>query len=471
VKRAAGYVRVSQVGGREGDSFLSPEVQREKIKAWAAYRGYTLETWYTDMDVSGRRGTVRPQFERMMADAARSAFDVVAVYRLTRFGRSVSEAARRYEELEKLGVDLVSVTEDIDTTSAGGRFMRNVLLSMAEFESERIGEEWRNVHAARRRRGLVHVPRGVYGYRVEENGAAIASVDDEAAEHVRLIFRRRLAGDGYGTIAAELERLGVPSPKGRPRWARATLAKVLRNPIYAGLVRAGDELVPGAHRAIVTREEFEAVQALAGQANDRARFRSSLLSGLLVCDGCGFRMKMERRSDRTPRYRCTARSLSRRCPAQVTILAEAVEQYVEQEFLRRFDPARMPRGGTIRRAAADTKRAERLRAEADKLTAALDDAAHATFVTRTMPRPEYDRQATPWTEERDRLLAEAAALEAKAVVASVPPEIGALDAWPGLRVEAKRRALRRLIDEVRVSRARRPGDRDVRGRVKIHWHR
>jgi hypothetical protein len=83
-KRAVGYVRVSSVRGREGDSFLSPDTQREKIEAWAEYRGYEIVRFYVDLDESGRT-MKRPQFEQMMRDAATGSFDAVAVYRLTRF--------------------------------------------------------------------------------------------------------------------------------------------------------------------------------------------------------------------------------------------------------------------------------------------------------------------------------------------------------------------------------------------------
>ncbi len=445
---AAGYVRVSQVGGREGESFLSPDVQREKIEAWAAYRGFTVAAWYTDLDRPAKERDVRPEFDRMMADAAAGQFEAVAVYRLTRFARSVSQAAARYAELRRHGVALVSVTEDIDTTTASGQFMQNILFSLSEFESQRIGEEWRNVHAARRRRGIAHAPSGIYGYRVE--GAEPVAPDDEQAHAVRLMFNMRARGEGYGQIQAALEREGFRSPRGHPRFAKTTILAILRNPVYAGLVPADGELIQGRHPALVSREQFERVQSLRASADRFARHHSgALLAGLLVCHACGYRLRAEIKNGR---YRCQHKDLGEICPEPVQIALARADDYVEGRFLRRFDPKRMPHGGQARqsRQQADwARKATRLRTRVLELDRALDALADRLYLKGTISAEEYERQLARYSAERLACLTELTELDERtAKVTPLERDVFAL--WPTLTTAAKRRALRLQIERVIV---------------------
>ena len=103
-----------------------------------AVPGYTVTGWYRDIDRPAKERDDRPEFDRLMSDARQGLFEAVCVYRLTRFARSVSQAARAYAELRRVNVALVSVTEDIDTTTASGQLMQNILFSLAEFESQRV---------------------------------------------------------------------------------------------------------------------------------------------------------------------------------------------------------------------------------------------------------------------------------------------------------------------------------------------
>lgn len=452
-QRAAGYVRVSQVGARNGDSFLSPELQREKIEAWAEYRGVQVVAWFTDLDRSGRTGAHRPEFERMMATAAAGEFDVICVYRLTRFARSVADAARRYGELEQHGVDLVSVTEEIDTTTAGGKLMRNVLSSLAEFESDRIGEEWRNVHAARRRRGLAHVTVPMLGYRVA-NGT-IEGVVSEEAEAVRRIFQLRLHGASLTAISDTLRREGH-RPKKAERFASPTIRKILRNPVYAGLVALNGDLLEGAHEAIVSRDEWEAAQALNGRTNRLAKHRTGLLSGLMVCAGCGYRMWNGRGARPNVRvYRCPSRWASRDCPQRGTINAAGAEEHVQAQLLLLLESSRdrMPRGGKVklgRGQASRLAKAKRLRARADELTGALDRLAERHFVKGTVEADEYERQFQRFATERADAQQEAGELEAVAKAAPPPVDVDVIDHWPNYDQETRQRVLRLAVERVVV---------------------
>lgn len=471
VRRGAGYIRVSAVMGREGDSFMSPDVQREKIQAWADYRGFEIVEWYTDLDRSGRAGVHRPEFERMMADAKADPplFEAVAVYRLTRFARSVSQAASRYRELREANVALVSVTEDIDTTTASGSFMQNMLFAMAEFESERIGEEWRAIHAARRRRGIAHMPGPTFGYQVE--GASIIGIDEQEAAAVRTIYRMRAAGSSTAEISDWLFENGFRSKRAKnPRLARNVIRAMLRNPIYAGLVRTSDdELVEATHQPIVDRDLWEAVQATWQRTTSMARRAGGgSLSGLLVCSSCGHRLTSEGR-----RYRCKATENGRDCPQPVAVDAAETEDAVEQAFLRRLNPARMPNRGRLRqtrRQEAWRRQAAKLRARAAELTTALDQLADQRFVMGSLHDDDYRRQQERFLVERQQVLEEAAQLEATAQTVR-PIDTDVVTGWKDRSPQARRRAMQTMIDRVDVSPAGGRGRHGLRtaDRLRIHW--
>ena len=442
-------------------------MQREKIEAWAAYRGFTVVGWYTDLDRPAKERDVRPEFERMMAAAAAGRFEAVAVYRLTRFARSVSQAAARYSELRRHNVALVSVTEDIDTTTASGSFMQNILFSLAEFESQRIGEEWRNVHANRRRRGIAHVNNGIYGYRVE--GAEIVALEPAEAPSVGEIYRLRLQGRGLGTIRLHLREHGFRPKRGGAFFSKSSIADILANPTYAGLLRMPDgELVDGRHEAIVTRDQWEAAQAIRPKAATYARHRVALLSGLLVCHSCGYRLVWE-----NPRgYRCRAKYLSREC-AQPVFVSPAANDHVEQAFLRRFDPKRMPHGGRLRHTRQQQewrRKAVRLRSRVDELTAAIDTLADRRFLKGSLAQADYDRQFNRYATERARAAAEADELEQTARTIA-PLERDVLALWPTLGVEEKQRAMRILIERVVVKPLGDAKPGDMAKRLQIRWLR
>lgn len=466
--RVAGYVRVSQVGSRGGDSFLSPDLQREKIEAWARYREAEIVQWYTDLDVSGRTGVRRPELERLMRDARAKRFDMVAVYRLTRWGRSVRDAAARYADLRDLGIGLVSCTEDLDTSTSGGKFMQNMLFAMAEFESERIGEEWRNVHANRRQRGLAWVPRGIFGYRVE--GSVPIAVDHAEARAVREVYQRRAGGASVGELRQWLHDEGYRPSRGGTHFAAPTVRRMLRNPIYAGLVPSGDDLVEGTHEAIVSRELWEQVQRLHGRTETLGRYRSGLGSGLVRCAGCGYAMTAWHSRGGTRYYRCASRLQSRECPAPTVISMPKLDDHLEAAFLRRARRLSLPRGGKVTRGAGRWQRQEAiLTTRVDELRRALDNLADARFKGGTISQDEYEHQASRLLADRAR--AEAELEEARALAAQERPRtVEFFDAWPRLPLPRRQTMIRRLIREVRVHPGRHGGPQPpIRDRVDIEW--
>jgi len=149
--RAAIYARVSTL-----NSGQSPEMQLRELREYAERRGWTFVVEYVDAGVSGAKDS-RPELDRMMADANRRKFDVVAVWKFDRFARSVSHLLRALDTFKTLGVEFVSLSESLDTATPAGRMVFTVLGAVAELERslicERVRAGLRNARAKGKRLG------------------------------------------------------------------------------------------------------------------------------------------------------------------------------------------------------------------------------------------------------------------------------------------------------------------------------
>jgi DNA invertase Pin-like site-specific DNA recombinase len=134
MKRAALYMRVSTKGHGQ-----TTETQAVALRDYAAHRGFEIIEEYRDEGISGSKDS-RPALDRLMKDARARKFDVVIVARFDRFARSVSHLLRALEEFNHVGLDFVSVSESIDTSTPVGRMIFTVLGAVAELERNLIKE-------------------------------------------------------------------------------------------------------------------------------------------------------------------------------------------------------------------------------------------------------------------------------------------------------------------------------------------
>src|SRR5262249_48433766 len=147
MKRAALYMRVSTKGHGQ-----TTETQAVALREYAERRGFTIAEEYRDEGISGSKDS-RPALDRLMKDARARKFDVVVVARFDRFARSVSHLLRALEEFSHLGVDFVSLSESIDTSTPMGRMIFTVLAAVAELERNLIKERVAMGMARARRQG------------------------------------------------------------------------------------------------------------------------------------------------------------------------------------------------------------------------------------------------------------------------------------------------------------------------------
>ena len=148
--KTAIYARVSTTNGQD------PEMQLRELREYCERRGWKLTGEYVDTGISGAREK-RPELDRLMADAHRRRFDAVVVWKFDRFARSVSHLLRALETFKALGIEFVSLSEQVDTSTPMGKMVFTVLGAVAELErsliAERVRAGLRNARAKGKRLG------------------------------------------------------------------------------------------------------------------------------------------------------------------------------------------------------------------------------------------------------------------------------------------------------------------------------
>lgn len=413
--RAAGYVRVST--GRQATEGWSLGEQEARVRAYVEAKGWDLVEVFVEAGVSGRRDD-RPELGRLLARL--DELDAVLVPKLDRLGRTTSHLFEVLGRLERAGVVFVSVGESIDTSSAHGRLTRTLLAGVAEFESDRMSERIRDGVAARMREGRWHGGAPPYGYRAVDGELV---VDFEQARVVARVFERFLEGATQSQIARELTRRGVPAARGGG-WEQRRIGKLLGNPVYAGRLRLGQQVIEGRQEAVVSVEMFEQAQLLlggSGAARGRGRGRPTVGShlfrgGLLRC-GCGAPMTPRRRHRPGGRiaetYVCRQhlrdRSVCPRGPVDRALVDGAVYDYFEHVALD-VDATRAVLVERIARDRGDAL-AELRRAERDR-DGRLEwrERIERDYASGELSAANYDRLTAKIADELTALDAETARL-------------------------------------------------------------
>jgi DNA invertase Pin-like site-specific DNA recombinase len=182
-------------------------MQLSELREYAARRGWAVAGEYVDEGVSGSKDS-RPALNRLMADAHRRRFDIVACWKVDRFGRSLKHLVNALADLDSYGVAFVSLRDNLDLSTPTGRLMFQIIGAMAEFElsltKERVKCGLVNARANGKQLGR---PRRVAdGDRILQMKTAGASLREIAT----------LLGLGYGTIRSRLQQMSENPPLPEP---------------------------------------------------------------------------------------------------------------------------------------------------------------------------------------------------------------------------------------------------------------
>ncbi|MGD0165789.1 MAG: recombinase family protein [Gaiellaceae bacterium] len=445
MRTADGYVRVSRVGGRKGDSFISPDEQRAAIEAWAISTGTTILEWYEDLDESG--GTLeRPGFKSALERCRAGLTGGIVAAKLDRLTRSVAGLDSLLADARSHGFNLVAIDLALDLDRANGELVANVLASVAQWERKRRADDW----AAAQRNAISRgVPNGraPIGYRKRGKGKGLEPNAD--APMVLDAFRRRAAGESFAQIGRQYG------------WSHTTVRSVTSNEVYLGIARCGEHRNEHAHLPIVTRELFEA----ANRARTKQPIppgettRDRLLIGLARCRGCGHTLKHVSRSrvdgSHVSAYYCKD-AASVQCGERAYVHVDLLDDFVAAWFEKALESA--PRMVDVLAAGRELERAQDKEREAERelyafveMASALDPVLFQRGVSSRQARVDAARENVRDLSSR---------------VVAIPSGGSLIELWGRFDVAERRNVLASFLDRIEVSRG---ASSDLVHHVRIYW--
>jgi site-specific DNA recombinase len=220
--KTVGYVRVST--DKQAEHGVSLEAQEAKIRAMATVHGTELSEVIVDGGESAK-SLNRPGIARLLAMVDAGNVKVVIVAKLDRLTRSVKDLCELLERFERRGVSLVSVAESLDTGSAAGRLVLNIMTAVSQWEREAIGERTRDALRHKRSQGqrVGNIP---FGSRLGGDRQRLEPdpAEQDALEQIRVL---RNKGETLRGIAATLNHRAYRTRRGTP-WRLESVARVLK---------------------------------------------------------------------------------------------------------------------------------------------------------------------------------------------------------------------------------------------------
>jgi site-specific DNA recombinase len=426
--RAAIYCRVSTQ--RQADEGHSLAEQERACGDAASALGCVITDVYRDV-MSGARND-RPEYQRMMDDAASAAFDVLYVWRLDRLGRDTVERLTAEAMLHNAGVELRSLTDTAyDPNDPNSIILRAVVAATAEAERGQISRRVRMAREVAAREGRIPKTRfNPYGTVIDY---PTNTVSPDPVEYAHLLRLFELVGTGlsYTEVARTLDREGVPTKTRRARWTANTVRDIATNQFYIGRIKRLGEFVDGTHGDVIPRELWDSAQAhvaaiaaLPGKGRGTRKTRSSghlFPGGFLSCGVCGESIRYRPTGRGRNRYVCAPNAAHGMgtCSApsypQDDVDALAMEELARRHIDLNASTARWTErlDGQVAslRASADTARQD-----ASRATGAIQR-ARADFIRGGDDAPSagfLERLEAAHTAERERSLREAELLETQA---------------------------------------------------------
>lgn len=263
----------------------SIEGQLQTCYEYAKNNDYSIIGEYIDRAQSGTTDS-RVEFQRMIADSDKHAFEVVLVYQLDRFARNRYDSAINKSKLKKNGIRVISARENI-SDDASGILVEGVLESMAEYYSAELSQKIRRGMDINAEKCLSNGSNPGLGYTVDEERHF--HIDPETAPFVREIFEAYAGGKTVADIIKDMNARQIRTSLGK-EFNKNSLHRLLRNKRYIGYYIYKDTETPDGMPRIIDDELFERVQAIldknkAAPARSRGK-EEYLLTTKLFCGYC-----------------------------------------------------------------------------------------------------------------------------------------------------------------------------------------
>ncbi len=278
------YMRVStEDQAREG--FSLPE-QKERLEAYCKFNGYKIVEYYTDAGISAKTGNHRPEYDRMLEDGKQGKINMIIALKLDRITRSTRDWETLMDYLEKNNINIAFVNDDINTTTANGKMVSRIMMSISQNEIERTSE--RTIIGLEGAIKQGHIPaRAPLGYKHIDKKL----VPDSLTKDIIIrIYNLYFEGLTYNSIAKLFNKEKVC---GKTNWKDTSILKIITNVIYKGDYIQGKttrnpRYFPDVVEPIVSKELWDSCQ-VQKKKNQRNYMRSQTYIFLqkLKCPKCG----------------------------------------------------------------------------------------------------------------------------------------------------------------------------------------
>ncbi len=278
------YMRVStEDQAREG--FSLPE-QKERLEAYCKFNGYKIVEYYTDAGISAKTGNHRPEYDRMLEDGKQGKINMIIALKLDRITRSTRDWETLMDYLEKYNINIAFVNDDINTTTANGKMVSRIMMSVSQNEIERTSE--RTIIGLEGAIKQGHIPaRAPLGYKHVDKKLV---PDPLTKDIVIRIYNLYFEGLTYNIIAKLFNKEKVC---GKTNWKDTSILKIISNVIYKGDYIQGKttrnpRYFPDVVEPIVSKELWDSCQ-VQKKKNQRNYMRSQTYIFLqkLKCPKCG----------------------------------------------------------------------------------------------------------------------------------------------------------------------------------------
>lgn len=223
---AAVYIRVStEDQAREGFSLGE---QKEKLLQLCAFKGYEVFKIYEDAGISAKDMEHRPAFQEMLSDMKKGKINYIVAYKLDRVTRSVRDLEELISVLEQYNCFLVCDRDDVNTSTANGRFFVRMLTVLSQLEIEIVSERTKFGLNGAIKSG--HLP-GVLALGYKKDGNKKTIIDETTKPVIERIFKMYLEGKSFQQISNIFNEEELLKPK---KWKDTTIQKIIDNKIYMG---------------------------------------------------------------------------------------------------------------------------------------------------------------------------------------------------------------------------------------------
>lgn len=304
------YARVSSEKQAEND--LSISAQLKALRNYAHKNGWTIYQKEFVDEAESARSANRPAFQEMISLAKKKVkpFDIILVWKFSRFSRNRDDAIIYKSLLRKHGVSVVSMNEQVDDSPAG-KLLEGIIEVIDEFYSLNLAEDTIRGLRENATRGFQngYVPVGYKAKKVMDgnNERTKLEPDEIFAPIIKRIFDMCLKGSGIKEVAKTLNSEGLKTNKGK-LWSASTISYILKNEAYAGTLVYGKKCknkghsnsnniirIKDNHPALISQQTFDKIQKLMEKrrptvTHPKELTSDYLLSGLIYCGNCNSKM-------------------------------------------------------------------------------------------------------------------------------------------------------------------------------------